>query len=336
MAMELDIVSKRSIDLVSARAAYVDEGSGPPLVLLHGCPFSSHIWRKVIAELRTHFRCIAPDLLGLGDTETKPDADWALPAQAAIVMELLDRLGLRRVHVVGHDHGGAVAQLLAAERPQVIDRLVLVDVEAFDNWPSHDERPFIVATQLPIIGRFVLWLWSFPPMARLALVSGAAVHDKRALSSAFVRGFVRANLSTHHRRMKTRRFLAGQLDTSNNRHTLTVLDKLRAFDRPTMIVWGEADPHFGPEWGRRLYEEIPGATRLEMLPNTGHLVMEEEPEQLARLLREFLGEPSVSPVGPSSVDTTSPPCPPDTVAPNERARGWPRRLRQGFTAARHC
>jgi pimeloyl-ACP methyl ester carboxylesterase len=152
MAMELDIVSKRSIDLVSARAAYVDEGSGPPLVLLHGCPFSSHIWRKVIAELRTHFRCIAPDLLGLGDTETKPDADWALPAQAAIVMELLDRLGLRRVHVVGHDHGGAVAQLLAAERPQVIDRLVLVNVEAFDNWPSHDERPFIVATQLPIIG----------------------------------------------------------------------------------------------------------------------------------------------------------------------------------------
>jgi pimeloyl-ACP methyl ester carboxylesterase len=57
-----------------------------------------------------------------------------------------------------------------------------------------------------------------------------------------------------------------------------------------MIVWGEADPHFGPEWGRRLYETIPGATRLEMLPNTGHLVMEEEPEEFVRLLREFLQE----------------------------------------------
>jgi pimeloyl-ACP methyl ester carboxylesterase len=264
------------------------------------CPFSSHIWRAVIAELRAHFRCIAPDLLGLGDTETKSDADWALPAQAVTVLELLDRLGLRRVHVVGHDHGGAVAQLLAAEHPQVIDRLVLVNVEAFDNWPSRDERPFIVATQLPVIGRFVLWLWSFPAMARLALLFGAAVYDKHALSAPFVSAFVRANLSTHHRRMKTRRFLAGQLDPSNNRHTVIVLDKLRAFDRPTMIVWGEADPHFGPEWGRRLYEEIPGATRLEMLSNTGHLVMEERPKELASLLREFLGDRSASLAGSSS------------------------------------
>jgi pimeloyl-ACP methyl ester carboxylesterase len=103
---------------------------------------------------------------------------------------------------------------------------------------------------------------------------------------------VRANLATHHKRMKTRRFLAGQLDTSNNRSTLTVLDKLRAFERSTMIVWGEADPHFGPEWGRRLYDEIPGAIRLELLPNTGHLVMEEQLEQLVRLLREFLHDSS--------------------------------------------
>jgi FtsP/CotA-like multicopper oxidase with cupredoxin domain/pimeloyl-ACP methyl ester carboxylesterase len=293
MTMDLDpIFTRRFIQLESARVAYVDEGSGPAVLFLHGCPFSSHIWERLIAGLRGHFRCVAPDLLGLGDTETAPDADWALPAQAAMIMELLDRLGLRRVHVVGHDHGGAVAQLLAAANPQVIDCLVLVNVEAFDNWPSRDERPFIVATQLPVIGRFVLWLWSFPAMARLALLSGAAVHDRHALSGSFVRGFVRANLRTHHRRMKTRRFLAGQLDPSNNRHTATVLDKLRTFDRPTMIVWGEADPHFGPDWGRRLYEAIPGATRLEMLPDTGHLVMEERLERLADLLREFLGEPS--------------------------------------------
>jgi pimeloyl-ACP methyl ester carboxylesterase len=291
--MDVDTVfTKRSITLSTARTEYIDEGAGPPLLLLHGCPFSSHVWLRTIRELRNDFRCIAPDLLGLGDTETELDADWALPAQAAMVAELLDRLRLRSVHVVGHDHGGAVAQLLAAERSQVIDRLVLVNVEAFDNWPSRDERPFIVATQLPLIGRIVLWLWSFPAMARLALIAGAAVHDKHALSSAFVKDFVRANLATHHKRMKTRRFLAGQLDTSNNRSTLTVLDKLRAFERPTMIVWGEADPHFGPEWGRLLFDEIPGAIRFELLPNTGHLVMEEQLEQLVRLLREFLHDSS--------------------------------------------
>jgi pimeloyl-ACP methyl ester carboxylesterase len=78
--MDVDTVfNKRSVSLESARVAYIDEGAGPPLLLLHGCPFSSHIWHKAIWRLRNHFRCIAPDLLGLGDTETKPDADWALP-----------------------------------------------------------------------------------------------------------------------------------------------------------------------------------------------------------------------------------------------------------------
>jgi spore coat protein A, manganese oxidase len=286
-------LTKRSVTLESARVAYIDEGAGPPLLLLHGCPFSSHIWRKTIWDLRNHFRCIAPDLLGLGDTETKPDADWALPAQAAMVIGLLERLGLPRLHVVAHDHGGAVAQLLAAEHPHVIDRLVLVNVEAFDNWPSRDERPFIMATQLPVVGRFVLWLWSFPAMARLALLAGSAVHDKHALSPAFVSGFVEANLGSAHRRRKTRRFLAGQLNARNNRCTLEILDGLRGFERPTMIVWGEADPHFGPEWGRRLYEDIPGAVRLELLPKTGHLVMEERREDFVRLVREFLEAPSV-------------------------------------------
>src|SRR5262249_60650680 len=119
MTMDLDpMFTRRFIQLESARVAYVDEGSGPAVLFLHGCPFSSHIWERLIAGLRGHFRCVAPDLLGLGDTETAPDADWALPAQAAMTVELLARLGLRRVHVVGHDHGGARARPPAPPAPR--------------------------------------------------------------------------------------------------------------------------------------------------------------------------------------------------------------------------
>ncbi len=311
--------ARRLAVLRSARVAYVDDGAGPPILFLHGCPFSSHVWRRLIPVLRDEFRCIAPDLLGLGDTETTHDADWALPAQTASVIELLDHLGLAQVHVVGHDHGGAVAQLLAAEHPTRVDRLVLINAEAFDNWPSADERPFIRATQLPFLGRAVLWAWSFPAMARLALLAGSAVHDKSALSSDFVNGFVNANLQAASRRRKTRRFLAGQLDQRNRRCTIDVLEKLRHFTRPTMIVWGEADPHFGPEWGRRLYEEIPGAVRLELLADTGHLVMEEQPERLLQLLRDFLTVPTRE-VGPrvAAPDATSPR---HEEAPISRRRG---------------
>ena len=64
---------KRFLDVGEARIAYVEEGNGDPLLLLHGCPFSSFIWRNVILRLSPHYRCLAPDILGLGDTET-PEA----------------------------------------------------------------------------------------------------------------------------------------------------------------------------------------------------------------------------------------------------------------------
>jgi pimeloyl-ACP methyl ester carboxylesterase len=288
--MRLDRFSekKRYLNVGEARVAYYEEGNGEPLLLLHGCPFSSFIWRKVIPLLSSRYRCLAPDLLGLGDTETLEGADWSLRAQAAMVVGVLDALGIERAHVVGHDHGGAVAQLLAAEHPERIDRLVISNAEAYDNWPSEEERPFVRATQLPVLGTVMLWAWSQRPLFRLTLKEAKAVYDPKALSAELLEGYIRANLSNRHRRTKTKRFLAGQFDPDNNRTTLELLDGLRRFDHPTLLVWANDDPHFGPEWGERLRRDIPGAVSLELLPETGHLLMEEKPEQFATLVSEFL------------------------------------------------
>jgi pimeloyl-ACP methyl ester carboxylesterase len=300
-ATPLPGVAKRRVRVGEATIAYLDEGpagnDGPPLLLLHGCPFSSFVWRKVIARLGDRFRCIAPDLLGLGDTETPPGADWSLPVQAAAVVGLLDALGIEQADVLAHDHGAAAAQLIAAEQPHRIGRLVLTNAEAYDNWPSRDELPFIRATQLPVLGRLVLWAWARPRLFRYALRSGKAVHDPAVLTPELLDGYIAANLADPRRRAKTRRFLAGQLDPANHRATAGALTGLRAFDHPTLIVWGEDDPHFGPEWGRRLCDDIPGARRLELLPNTGHLLMEERPDRLARLVADFLTH------NPSDTDT---------------------------------
>lgn len=279
---------RRYARLGENRVAYVDAGEGPPVLLLHGCPFSGFVWRHVVGELASDFRCVAPDLLGLGDTETPEGADWRLPAQLAAVLALLDELGLRRVAVVGHDQGGAIAQLLAARHPDRITALVLTDAEAYDNWPSADELPFVRATQLPMLGRLVLWAWSRRPLFRWALASGKAVHDRGALTAELLDGYIAANLATAHRRAKTRRFLAAQLDPANQAHTMEALGGLRCFQKPTLIVWGEQDVHFPPVWGERLRADIPGAERLVVLPGTGHLLMEEQPRRLAAVLSEFL------------------------------------------------
>ncbi|MGH9207808.1 MAG: alpha/beta fold hydrolase, partial [Acidimicrobiales bacterium] len=233
--MELDPFSlaKKLVHIDGGRIAYHDEGSGPPILLLHGCPFSSFVWRKVSSRLAGSFRCIAPDLLGLGDTETLPDADWSLPAQEAMIIGLLDALGLDRVTVVGHDHGGAVAQMMAAHHPERIDRLILCNVEAYDNWPSADERPLVWLTQAPVLGPLVLRAYGKPTIHRLLLSMGKAVKNKKVLDRELIAGYVRANASDSHRRAKTARFLAGQLDPNNNLWTNEAIPGLKVFDRPT-------------------------------------------------------------------------------------------------------
>jgi pimeloyl-ACP methyl ester carboxylesterase len=281
-------VRTRYAQIGDNHTAYLDAGEGPPVLLLHGCPFSSFVWRNVIAELAPSFRCVAPDLLGLGDTETPDDADWSLPAQTAAVLALLDELGLEQVALVGHDQGGAIAQLLAAHHPGRVAALVLADAEAYDNWPSAEELPFVRATQLPLLGRLVLWAWSRRPLFRWALAAGKAVHDRAALTDELVDGYIAANLATPHRRAKTRRFLAAQLDPANQAHTGDAVPALRRFDKPTLIVWGSADVHFPPSWGERLAGDILGAGRLEILLGAGHLLMEEQPGRFVALVGEFL------------------------------------------------
>ena len=129
-----DRSDKHRIRIGEAQVAYLDQGCGTPLLLLHGCPFSSFIWRGVIARLADRLRCLAPDLLGLGDTETPPEADWSLPAQADMVLGFLDALDITECAVVGHDQGAAIAQLLAVSHPERITQLVL--------WPGgvHPQR----------------------------------------------------------------------------------------------------------------------------------------------------------------------------------------------------
>ena len=281
-------LGKRFVHVGATRVAYRDDGRGPPVLLLHGCPFSSFVWRKLIPTLAHDFRCIAPDLLGLGDTETPPGADWSLPAQESMILGLLDALGADRVSVVGHDHGGAIAQMLAAHNPERIDRLVLCNVEAYDNWPSADERPLVQLTQVPVVGDLVLRAYGTKPVHRLLLTLGKAVHNRRVLDDELISGYIRANASDQHKRAKTARFLAGQLTPGNNRHTLDAAEGLRKFDRPTLLLWGASDPHFGPPWAERLRGDLGGPVTVELLSDTGHLLMEERPDDVAKHIADFL------------------------------------------------
>src|SRR6202012_4689150 len=115
------------------RMAYLDEGSGEPVVFLHGEPTWSYLWRKVIPPVRAAgFRCIAPDLPGFGRSDKPVDLDWyTYDRHVAAFGSLLEELDLRGATLVVHDWGGPIGLRVAVEQPERIDRLVILDTGLF-------------------------------------------------------------------------------------------------------------------------------------------------------------------------------------------------------------
>jgi pimeloyl-ACP methyl ester carboxylesterase len=136
---------KKLISLPSAPVAYIDIGEGPPLILLHGCPFSVYEWKNIILELAKHYRVIAPDLFGLGDTPVKLNQDYRLPTDVTMVNELMDALNIRSAAFIAHDHGGATLQLMMKAHAERIDKAIMTNIEAYDEWPSKPELPYLRA-----------------------------------------------------------------------------------------------------------------------------------------------------------------------------------------------
>lgn len=265
----------------------------PPVLLLHGFPTHSYLWRHVMHALGDDVHAVAPDLPGLGDTVVSPYEDFTAPMQAELLLELLDLLGLDQVAVVAHEQGGAVAQQLVANHPERVSHLALVDVVAYDNWPVPMMASVMRLARTPGLDT-VAYALDLPRRvahsARLGF--GRAMFDRSLMTPDVVEEYLRP-VSTNEGRERARRFLLA----ADNRFTLECLPGLRAYQGPALVVWGADDVFLSPSWGVRLVEDLPGAERLELLPFCGHLVPEERPEQLAQLLRRLLERPAAPPAG---------------------------------------
>ena len=292
---------KKFVDVAGWRVAYIDRGSGEPVVLLHGCPFQSFEYSKVIPSLARHYRVIAPDLLGLGDTIVRLDDDYRLPNQVRMVVGLLDQLGIRRAHFVGHDHGGAIVQLMMNSHADRLGAVVLTNVEAYDQWPSDPERLDVELIVHPMSTSFFRLAFGVPGVQRHVL--SIAVHRSEILAQDVIRGLLRPSMATPARWKRLRRFLGWQLDRDHNLETMRAVDGLRRFDHPTLLLWGRHDTNFGPAIAERLSHDIPGVVRIEWLTNSAHLPMLEEPDAYANTIEGFLAHASTMNRTPEATNT---------------------------------
>jgi pimeloyl-ACP methyl ester carboxylesterase len=279
---------KRYVAVGPWNVAYIEEGSGPPVILLHGCPFHAFQWRDVIPVLARNHRVVAPDLLGLGDTQVRLTDDYRLPQDVIMVKGFMDALGIPEADFVTADHGAATLQLLMNESPERIRRAVITNAEAYDLWPSQPEIKYLKLIVHPVTSPIFRFLLHQSAWVRHEVFS-IAVHRKEVFTDEVVLAYTRAHTSSDGRWQRLRRFFRWQLDPEHNRVTLDAVDGLRKFERPTLILWGKVDTNFGPAIAERLASDIPGVVGVEYLEESAHMPFQEEPEAYNAALLRFLG-----------------------------------------------
>lgn len=271
------------VELSAGTIEYEDTGGGgPAVVLLHGLAMDGSLWRHVVADLRSDYRCLVPTLpLGGHRRPMHPDADLAPRGIARLVGEFLERLDLRDVTLVANDWGGA--QLLISEgRAERVGRLVLASCEAFDNFPPGlPGRAVWLAAKLPGGLNALAQPLRLRPLRRLPLAFGWIA--KRPIPHEVTDAWLRPVLTQR----EIRRDLTKYVRAVDKRDMLEATEQLRAFDRPALVIWAAEDRVMPPEHGRRLAELLPNARLIE-IPDSYTLIPEDQPAELARALRDFL------------------------------------------------
>lgn len=248
---------KRSVRTASGKIAYVEQGSGPVALFVHGVLLNGHLWRHQLAHLSDIRRCIAVDLLAHGDTEILPEQDVSVTANANMLAQFLDALGIAQVDLVGNDSGGGIAQIFAALHPQRVRSLTLTDCDTHDNWPPEAFKPFLAMAAEGGLRGVLEAMLADKSVYRAAEALGPAYEHPERLGDADIEAYLRPFLRTSQRLRDFERFLAA----FDNKHTRAIESQLKAFGAPTLIVWGTDDVYFDVRWSRWLAETIPGTRR---------------------------------------------------------------------------
>jgi pimeloyl-ACP methyl ester carboxylesterase len=258
------------------RVRYVRAGSGPAVVMLHGLGSSIYTWKDVLPVLAGDHDVVAVDLPGFGESDQPPDlAGSRFPP---LVVELMDRLDIPRAAVVGHSMGGAAAVGVAASRPDRVSALVLLDSAGFNLAP--ESRPWI----LRLVGSGAAaagleWLHVRGLLLRLALRQ--VFHDRSLVTKErfdeYLAPLVRPGAIASIRSLLLER----------GREAAAFPELVRRVRAPTLVVWCRDDSWIPVAQADLFEAAIPGA-RQQVLDGCGHMPQEERPQDVVRLIREFV------------------------------------------------
>jgi pimeloyl-ACP methyl ester carboxylesterase len=257
MAADKSSAIRRTVEIPSGHISYLERGSGPVALFVHGVLLNSYLWRHQLAGLSDIRRCIAVDLLAHGDTEIAPDQDVSVTVNAKMLREFLDALAIDQVDLVGNDSGGGIAQIFAALNPERVRSLTLTDCDTHDNWPPEAFKPFLAMAAAGGLSRTLNAMLSDKQVYRSAGALGPAYEHPEQVSDDTIETYLRPLVRSERRTHDLKRFLAA----FDNSHTVAIQDQLKSLQAPTLIVWGTDDVYFDLKWSHWLADNIPGTRR---------------------------------------------------------------------------
>jgi len=276
------------IELTAGTIEYEDTGGeGPALLLLGGLIMDGSVWDPLVAELRGDYRCVVPTLpLGAHRKPMHRDADLSLEGFARMVAELLERLDLREVTLVQNDHAAALV-LAGSDSPALerVARLVISSCESFENYPPGLPGKNVRMTAFVPGGIFMAMQAMRLHLLRRSPI-GFGWMAKHPLGDELIDRWLRPIQSSRGVRRDLIRYVTG----GRRRQMVEICERLRAFERPTLVVWTPEDKVQRPEHGRRFAELLPDA-RLVEIADSYTLIMRDQPIAFARAIREFVYEP---------------------------------------------
>ncbi len=268
------------VELEGLRMHYLDEGQGEPILLLHGEPTWSFLYRRMIPRLRTRFRCVAPDYIGFGRSDKWTNVGaYSFSAHSAMLERFVAALDLRGITLVVQDWGGPLGLYYAIRHPDRMARLVILNTG------------LLVGDAQTLSPGLVSWreYVSRTPDLPIGLILKRSIGKRYELSPAIVEAYD-APFPTLESKAGARAFPAiipMSPDDPGAAEMREAKTALATWDKPALICFSDADPVFPPPVGEALARLIPGA-RFALIPGAGHFLQEEKGPEIAEEILRFV------------------------------------------------